>query len=125
MTRFQQLQLIAAVTNPIPSTSPLLNFDASTLGVSPEYFVLYTQFTGRVVAVQLEVGFNAPNSALSVAMQPDISTEVDVLTSTGKTVSSVFLIDSNKPLWVANRNVSVTLSGTLIKVRVFDPGQYI
>ena len=120
----QQLMVfttLASASSPV--TSIAANFDGNLIGVTDRYQELYRNNYNRLVALRVTGEFAVPGStaSLSLSANPSNIDRVDILSSVGKVISDVIWLRPNQILYINTADVVFTLTGSLFRVRLFDP----
>jgi hypothetical protein len=120
----QQLMVFTALASASsPVTSIAANFDGNLIGVTDRYQELYRNNYNRLVALRVTGEFAVPGStaSLSLSANPSNIDRVDILSSVGKVISDVIWLRPNQILYINTADVVFTLTGSLFRVRLFDP----
>lgn len=120
----QQLMVfttLASASSPV--TSIAANFDGNLIGVTDRYLELYRNNYNRLVALRVTGEFAVPGAtaSLSLSANPSNIDRVDILSSVGKVISDVIWLRPNQILYINTADTVFTLTGSLFRVRLFDP----
>ena len=121
--RLIKLSLMASGAG-LPTTQIGATFNGSTIGTEGGYFELYRNEFHRLLACKVRCDFALPGNLISLSQANNLNGEVDVLGGSTRTVSDTLWVKPGSVLYVGNRNTVFTLTGSTLRVLLFDPLSY-